>query len=150
MRDFDGKSVGTMNEPDSTLFKAIPLKKKMFDRPSRLPDVKKKGNTDFSEFSLSQTNRKSTLLPNDETKTEFKALPLNTKILQDQVFKPSLNPEDKPSIDSKPFNFKTEERQKQKKKADDEETVAFKAREMPKYKFFEPKKEQKEGDKLQF
>jgi hypothetical protein len=142
--------VGTINEPDSTLFKAMPLNKKMFERPSRLPEVKKKGNTDFEEFALSQTNRKSTLLPNDEIRTEFKALPLNTKILQDQVFRPTLNAEDKPSLDSKPFNFKTEERLKHKKKAEDSDYVAFKAREMPKYKFFEPKKDHKELDGIQF
>jgi len=89
-------------------------------------------------------------MPNEDIKTEFKALPLNTKILQDQVFKPTLNAEDRSQTDSKPFNFKTEERLKNKKKVEDEDNITFKAREMPKYKFFEPKKEQKESDKIPF
>lgn len=127
-------------DADSGTFKAIPLNKKIFERPSRLPTVNKKGKTGFEEFSLSQTNRKSTLVSKDEIKADFKALPLNAKILQEQSFKPSLNPEDR-QIESKPFSFKTDERLKNKKKVDEEEQVTFKAREKPNYKFFEPKKE---------
>lgn len=44
----------------------------------------------------------------------------------------------------------TDERCKVKKPIEEEEVVGFKAREMPNYKFFEPKKEQREAEKLQF
>ena len=81
LKDFDGKSVGTVADADQTHFKATPLNKKIFERPSRLPEVKKKDKTGFEEFVLSQTNRKSTINAEKDKKNSFKALPLNKKIL---------------------------------------------------------------------
>lgn len=143
----DGKSQGPI-EPDSSKFKAMPLNKKMFERPSKLPEVPRKEKTDFLEFSLSQTNKKPG--QQEEISTEFKALPLNKRILQEKTFRPSAVPEEKAHTGAKPFNLKTDERSKTKKKAEEAESVNFKAREMPNYKFFEPKKESKDGEKQQF
>jgi len=54
-------------------------------------------------------------------------------------------PEEKHLIEQKPFNLKTIERSKTRdKKQIDEDNVVFKAREMPTYKFFEPKKPEKQ------
>lgn len=58
MKDLDCKSQSTI-EPESSLFKAMPLNKKIFDRPYKLPEVPRKERTDFVEFSLSQTNKKT-------------------------------------------------------------------------------------------
>lgn len=86
MKDWgDSKSVMGANGPtesEQIVFKATPLNKKIFERPSRLPEVQRKEKTDFSEFTLSQTNRKSALPATSDTQTkDFKALPLNKKIL---------------------------------------------------------------------
>jgi len=51
------------------------------ERPSRLPDVKKKDKTDFEVFALSQTNKKLNPVTDEELMIKFKALPLNKKIL---------------------------------------------------------------------
>ena len=86
MKDWgDSKSAMGANaagEGEQTLFKATPLNKKIFERPSKLPEVQRKEKTDFSEFSLSQTNRKSALPVSTASQIkDFKALPLNRKIL---------------------------------------------------------------------
>lgn len=52
--------------------------------------------------------------------------------------------------DARPFNLKTDERSKSKKKVEEEEAITFKAREMPNYKFFEPKKEPKDAEPVPF
>lgn len=70
-------------------------------------------------------------------------MPLNKKILQESTFKPNIT---ETRTDAKPFNLKTDERSKSKKKVEEEEVVKFKAREVPNYKFFEPKKEPKDAE----
>ena len=119
-------------------FKARKINKKIFERPSALPVVEKKDKTGFNEFKISKSNKAPKSI--EESSKDFKALPLNKKLLQGQLFKPVV-PEEKHSIEQQPFNLKTDERSKTKdKKLNEEETVVFKAREMPTYKFFEPKK----------
>ena len=54
----DGRSQATVEPQLQTAFKAMPLNKKIFGRPSRLPEIPKKDRTDFEEFKLSQTNKK--------------------------------------------------------------------------------------------
>ena len=145
LNNLDGRSQETI-EPESSNFKAKPLNKKIFERPSKLPEVPKKEKTDFAAFSLSQTNKKAA--QEEQHNLEFKALPLNKKMLQEPTFRPSTIAEERAHTDAKPFNLKTEERSKSKRPVDEEEMVGFKAREMPNYKFFEPKKEPKEGEKI--
>jgi len=38
-------------------FKARKMNKKIFDRPSKLPEIEKKDKTDFNEFKISKTNK---------------------------------------------------------------------------------------------
>lgn len=52
LNNLDGRSQETI-EPESSIFKAKPLNKKMFERPSKLPEVPKREKTDFAEFALS-------------------------------------------------------------------------------------------------
>lgn len=106
----------------------------------------KKEKTDFAEFSLSQTNKKAA--QQEQQNLEFKALPLNKKMLQEPTFRPNTIAEERAPTDAKPFDLKTEERSKSKKPVEEEEAVGFKAREMPNYRFFEPKKEPKEGEQI--
>ena len=82
MKDvLDGKSQLSNEAAESANFKAMPLNKRIFERPSRLPEVPKKEKTDFQECSLSQTNRKIGTIQPEQSNPEFKALPLNKKIL---------------------------------------------------------------------
>jgi hypothetical protein len=66
----------------------------------------------------------------------FRALPLDRKILQEQTFRPEIQNR---VIEASPFRLATAERAQNAKASDKEEEFSgFKAKEMPKYKFFEP------------
>ena len=43
-------------------------------------------------------------------------MPLNKKILQEQTFKPSIKADEKTNTDAKPFNLKTDERSKSRRR----------------------------------
>lgn len=90
----DAMNQAIQNEKEIAQFKARKFNKKIFERTSKLPEVEKKDKTDFSEFKISKTNK--SLKTIEESTKEFKALPLNKKLLQGQLFKPTLPvPEDK-------------------------------------------------------
>ena len=124
-------------------FKARTLNKKILTGVDRLPDVPNKEKTTFQEFNLSKPKfdkgdkENATELEREERL--FKARPFDKKIMEDP-FRPSTIISNK-KTESVPFNFATNERVGRSstvKRADKEDQVQFKAREMPKYTFFEP------------
>ena len=131
-------------------FKARPFNRKIFEKSSgKLPSVDKRAPTQFTEFSLSNSNiklGKRTLEEylNKENTGQFKAMPLDKKIFdQASLMTPK---KEKPQVtETVPFSFMTDERLKSQKSLDRDESEStkavhtFKALPMPKYKHFEVK-----------
>ena len=105
----------------------------MLTSVSKLPQVSKRDRTEIQEFSLSRTNKTGRENPSESN--TFKARPLDKKILEVQQFKPTLDRSQKTEMS--PFNLKVEERAKIRTKEISQTVVQFKARNMPKYNFFE-------------
>lgn len=151
--EFGLASADRIHERDAEMlsnseFKARPLNKKIFEQIGKLPEVDKKATTHFDEFRLSQSNvklSKKTIEEyrlNKENSYHFKARSLDKRLLEQPTFTPVIG-EHKP-IEQSPFKFKLDELNRQRDPSqasiDRENSIAaFKAREMPKYKFFEVK-----------
>jgi hypothetical protein len=88
---------------------------------------------------------------NKENSAGFKALPLDKKIFEDV---PVVTPRKERVTETNPFNFRTDERLKSGKSVEQTSPSApvqgFKARPVPKYKFFEVKHKDQSTDKLVF
>jgi len=124
---FNGNNLGSLantqatkleNQPSKNLFefKALPLNKRILERPDKLPEISKKLPTVPYGFSLSEGNKKQYIIDNDFTENFTNKLKFDGPI--------------------KPFNLQTEIRAKEKiVKSQDfkPETQQFKARALPSF-----------------
>ena len=124
-------------------FKARKLNKSILSRPSRLPDVAKRVLTMVEEFGLSKSNRVVKAVAEKLAPVQFKARPLDKKVLEGRR---KTRAQGRRTICPLDVRLATEERSKARKENEVDESAGqncqFKARDLPKYNFFEPAKKQ--------
>jgi hypothetical protein len=140
-----------------TSFKARSINPHLFEHASKLPFVERKSATNFQEFSLSRTNISlgkrtyNEYLAQQSEQKQFKARALDMRLFERKSICESEKPErhsSQPRTQFLPFNFKTDIRGQRKSKEPTSVKIEFKAREMPYYKFFEPKRDSHQPTKF--
>ena len=129
------------------------MNKKILEHPTFVPHVEKREATAFDEFRLSQSNTKlgkrtlEEYLLNKENASQnvFRARSLDKNLFLQKT--PRTDVKQKRITEQSPFALRTEERRFLRKPSLADETSerqegsTFKAREMPRYRFFEVKHE---------
>lgn len=137
-------------EPEKKIpdqFKARKLNKSILTRPSRLPEVAKRVLTMVEEFGLSKSNKVIKAVEEKIAPVQFKARPLTKKVLEGRRL---TRAQGRRTICPTDVHLATEERSKVRQTSTKENDVEepagqksqFKARDIPKYNFFEPAKKQ--------